>query len=184
MSTQIEEKDFKEIYHHTYQKTLKFVVIRCNNMDDINDIIQDTYLELLKKLRSKKILELENIDNFILGIANNIIKRHYCKISKNKKALYYLDDEEEYEEVKDDFDLEQDFITKENVKEVWNYIKNHELEIAKIFYLYFSLGLKISEIAKELDLKESNVKNKLYRTLKQLRKNLGKDVIKDDESRF
>ena len=32
------------------------------------------------------------------------------------------------------------------------------MEIAKIFYLYFSEGLKISEIAKELKISEVNVK--------------------------
>ena len=79
-------------------------------------------------------------------------------------------------EIKDDFDLEQDFITKENVQEVWNYIKSKDLITAKIFYLYFSLDLKISDIAKELNSNESSVKNKIYRTLKQVKEFLGKDV--------
>lgn len=181
MSTQIKEKDFKTIYTNTYNKTLKFIIVKCNNIDDINDIIQDTYLELLKVLKQKKILELEKVDNFILGIANNIIKRHYRKVSKKNNIFYYTNNEqEEFEDIKAPFDLEQDFITKENMKEVWEYIKSKDLEIAKIFYLYFSLGLKISEIANELNLKESNVKNKIYRTLKELKKYLRKDVINND----
>lgn len=180
MSTQVKVEDFKEIYSNTYANVLKFSIIKCNNMDDINDIIQDTYVELLKIVKKKKILEVENVTNYLLGIANNIIKRHYSKISKKNSMLYFpANDNEEYEEIQDDFDLEQDFITKENVKEVWEYIKNRDIQTAKIFYLYFSLGLKISEIAKEFKLKESSVKNKIYRTLKEL-KNLRKDVITDD----
>ncbi len=58
--------------------------------------------------------------------------------------------------------------------------KNKDLITTKIFYLYFAMGLKISEIAKELKMTESNVKNKIYRTLKELKKYLGKEVIKDD----
>lgn len=50
-----------KIYKETYSKVLKFAVIKCRNLDDVNDIIQDTYLELLKLLKKKKMLEVENI---------------------------------------------------------------------------------------------------------------------------
>lgn len=45
-----------------------------------------------------------------------------------------------------------------------------------MFYLYFVLDLKISDISKELDISESNVKHKLYRTIKELKTKLGKEV--------
>ncbi|MFQ9801920.1 MAG: sigma factor-like helix-turn-helix DNA-binding protein [Clostridia bacterium] len=35
--------------------------------------------------------------------------------------------------------------------------------------MYYSLDLTIPEIAKQLSMSESNVKNKLYRTLKEMR---------------
>lgn len=178
MSTQIEEKDFKMIYTNTYDRILKFVISKCNNIEDINDIIQDTYLELLKKIKRTQKIQIENINQYLVGIANNIIKRHYHK--KKKMLVLFSSDKEDDIEIKDEFDLEQDVITRENAKEVWEYVKKRDVETAKIFYLYFSLGLKISEIAEQLDLKESNVKNKLYRTLKQLKK-LGKDVENHDK---
>lgn len=43
------------------------------------------------------------------------------------------------------------------------------MDIRKIFYLYYSLELTIAEIAVELEMTESNIKNKLYRTLAELR---------------
>ena len=55
MSTQIYRKDFEKIYKDTYNKVLRFAVIKCRNLDDINDIIQDTYLELLKLLKKKNV---------------------------------------------------------------------------------------------------------------------------------
>ena len=51
MSIQIYKRDFEKIYKETYSKVLKFAVIKCRNLDDVNDIIQDTYLELLKLLK-------------------------------------------------------------------------------------------------------------------------------------
>ncbi len=174
-------KDFEEIYKNTYKQTLKFIIVKCNNIDDINDIIQDTYIELLKIIKKKQPLEIDNLDSYILGIANNIIKRHYYKKKKENIVYYYSKYENDIElEIKDDFDLEQDIITKENVSQVWEYLKNKNIEVTKIFYLYFALGLKISDISKELEMTESNVKNKIYRTLKELKKYIQKGCEKYD----
>lgn len=174
-------KDFEEIYKNTYKQTLKFIIVKCNNIDDINDIIQDTYIELLKIIKKKQPLEIDNLDSYILGIANNIIKRHYYKKKKENIVYYYSKYENDIElEIKDDFDLEQDIITKENVSQVWEFLKNKNIEVTKIFYLYFALGLKISDISKELEMTESNVKNKIYRTLKELKKYIQKGCEKYD----
>lgn len=177
MTTQIRKEEFEKIYQETYQSTLKFIIIKCNNIDEVNDIIQDTYMELLKIIEKKKILKIDNLNSYIIGIANNIIRRHYHLKKKENIISYYAENSNENEvEMKDSFDLEQDIITKENVEEVWKYIKNKDLLTIKIFYLYFAMGLRILEIAKELELTESNVKNKIYRTLKELKKYLGKEV--------
>ena len=80
--------DFENIYQRTYDNTLKFIVIKCNNIDDINDIIQDTYIELYHKLQRKNI-DVENEKSYIVGIAKNIIKRHYRRI-KSKRNEFKL----------------------------------------------------------------------------------------------
>lgn len=177
MKVQIDK--FEKIYNDTYNRTLKYIVVKCNNIEDVNDIMQDTYLELLNKIKRNKLEKVENIENYILGIASNIIKRHYTK--KKKENIISYDDEENSVEllISDDFDLEENIITKENVDKIWNYIKGKELIIIKIFYLYYGLGLKISEIAQELEIGESNIKNKIYRTLKELKKYLGEEVNKN-----
>ena len=61
------------------------------------------------------------------------------------------------------------FITKENVNKVWEMIKRKDIRIAKIFYLHYGLDMKIIDIAKELNLSESAVKNYIYRTIKELK---------------
>lgn len=181
MGTQIELKNFEQLYKSTYNQTLKFAIIKCTNIDDINDIIQDTYIELLQILKKKKTLEIDNINSYIIGISNNIIKRYYHKKKKENIISYYSENDCNDElEIKDSFDLEQTIMTKENMFKVWEYLKNKELIISKIFYLYFALGLKISDISQNLELNESNVKNKIYRTLKELKKYLGEDVINND----
>ena len=61
------------------------------------------------------------------------------------------------------------FITKDNIQVIWKYIKNKGTTIAKIFYAYYHLDMKINEIAFEMQLNESAVKNYIYRTIKELK---------------
>lgn len=162
MEQKITEKDFERIYRETYYSTLKYITIKCNNIEDINDILQDTYVELFNILKKREVYA-ERCENYINGIANNIIKRHYSKVSKIRLV------DNENMEIADDIDLDQDLMAKENAEDIWNFIKNKDLITGKIFYLYFIFDMKISDVAKELELNESTVKNRLYRTMKQLR---------------
>lgn len=166
--------DFENIYQRTYDNTLKFIVIKCNNIDDINDIIQDTYIELYHKLQRKNI-DVENEKNYIVGIAKNIIKRHYRKVKSESNEISI--NEYENMEVSDDINIEDNFITQENAKDVWNYIENKDIITTKVFYLYYILGYKIEEIAEEMNLNLSNVKSRIYRNIKEMKKIFGKEMI-------
>ena len=169
MSTQITLNNFEEIYKKTYNNILKYVILHCNNLDDVNDIIQDTYVELYKNIKRHKVLELDEEIGFIIGICKNILKKYYRFKYKNNVIPI------ETQEIKTNENLEMDFITKENVSDIWKDIKNKNLIIAKIFYLHFGLGIKIKEIANEMNLTESATKNYIYRTIKQLKEKYGKE---------
>ena len=65
-----------------------------------------------------------------------------------------------------------DVVTKLNAQEVWKYIKQKNITVITIFYLYYYSELKISQIAEQLNMSESNVKNVLYRTIKDIKKNV------------
>ena len=171
MSTQILLENFEKIYQETYERTLKYIICKCNNFDDINDIIQDTYVELYKNLKKKKILKVEKIEDYIIGISKNIMKKYYK--NKRQKAINFVFETDENKEIKDIFDLEEQIITKDNVEKVWNYVKTKNILITKTFYLYYCLDMKISDISKELNVKESNIKNYLYRTLKEIKEKGG-----------
>ncbi len=46
---------FNEIYDSTHLDLFKYVIIKCHNINDTQDIIQDTYLELWNILNKKPI---------------------------------------------------------------------------------------------------------------------------------
>lgn len=68
-------------------------------------------------------------------------------------------------------DIESEFIQKDNIDKVWNYIKNINVDIAKIFYLHFILDMTFKEISQKLDINESSIKSSLYRMLLKVKKN-------------
>ncbi|WP_343004450.1 sigma-70 family RNA polymerase sigma factor [Intestinibacter bartlettii] len=180
MSAKLYLENFEEIYNDTYDRTLRYIITKCSNIDDVNDLLQDTYVEFYKLLQKKKYIELDNCQNYIIGIAKKKIYKHYGLLYRIKTSpLFNRSDEKEYEvEIPDDINLEDQTITKLNAEMVWDYIKTKNINVVKIFYLYYYSGFKISQIADELDIRESNVKNLLYRTIKDIKQNvkIGGDV--------
>ena len=156
MGTQITKETFEFLYNNTYKSILKYTICHCRNLDDVNDIIQDTYTELYQAIVNKKYINLDNAESYIIGIVKNKIKGHYSSLKIN----YQMETENpNFEQLNDnEIDIEQDLITKDNV-----------LQVSKIFYLYYVIDIPIKEIAEELELTESNVKNHLYRTQRELK---------------
>lgn len=166
-------KNFDEIYAKTYANILKYVICNCSNIEDVKDIVQNIYLELLKVLHKKT--TYNNLNAYIMGIAKNKVKEYYRFNYKNKIISLFSkkEDLELLDTIPNNIDLQKDLIQKEDLKFIWSYLKNKKVIIAKIFYLYYYSNISIKEIAKELNINESNVKHYLYRTLKEL-----KNVVK------
>ena len=172
------EEDFKDIYDKTYDNILKVIILK-SNVDDANDIIQEVYIELLNKLKKEKSIEIENVDGYVFGITKNVLKRFYKNINLDKNIFVYNMEENEID-FKDDYSLEEDFINESNISLVWDEIKKMEEVTQKIFYLHYVLDLKISDIAKEMNINESTIKTKIYRSLKLLKEKVMKEGDQDE----
>ena len=175
MTDQINLKKFDDIYDKTYNDVLKFIICKCSNIEDVNDIIQETYIEVYKKIL--KNVDIDNINPFVIGIAKNKIKKYYGLLYKFKTISIFSekDDLSVLDKIPDDTDIEEIIINTTDIESIWNYLKHKKIEIQKIFYLYYNLDITIKEISKYLDLSESYVKTNLYRTLKELQEFLGRD---------
>lgn len=46
MARELNLYKFNDIYDKTHLELLKYVIIKCNNIGDTQDIMQETYLEL------------------------------------------------------------------------------------------------------------------------------------------
>lgn len=159
-------KLFEEIYNKTYNSLLKYVILKCSNMDDVNDIIQDTYLEFYNKLL--KNTKIKDYNSYLRGICKNIIRKHYK--AKYKKQEIYIDiSDADLRNIKDEKDLELDFFKKEDVCVIYKYLQEKNVLVFKVFYLFYHDEVSIKEIASLLEISVSKTKNILYRTLKELK---------------
>ena len=167
-------KIFDDLYDKTYKNVLKYVVCNCSNVEDIKDIIQNIYMEVLKKIQNEVVFNNESA--YIMGIAKNKVNEYYRHKYKVKIVSLFAkkDDEEVNIDIPDSFDLELDYIKNEDINFIWNFLKKKKIIIFKVFYLYYYEDLSIENISKALNISQSNVKHYLYRTIKEL-----KEVMKE-----
>lgn len=183
MASQINLYKFDEIYDKTHLDLFKYVIIKCHNIKDIEDIIQETYLELWNIL-NKRELKDDNIKSYIISIANNKIKKHYTLLQKFKTISLFdkYNDIEIIDIISDNINIDDLIIKDEDWFFIWKYIKSKKNQnIPKVFYLYYKLGLTIKEIANSLNKNESYIKHLIYRTLHELQDKFGNGGNNNDK---
>ena len=165
---------FDEIYDSTYKDVYIYVLSKVRNPSDTDDIVQTAYIKFYKRLQNGG--EIKEPIKYLVTTAKNEIFKNYKildRLSKNIPVFSKTDDENfeavELELLDDDTDEINGLI----LEEVWKFLKNGDTVTYKIFVLYFEYDKKFREIAEILDLNESTVKSKLFRTLKQIRENYG-----------
>lgn len=164
---------FDRIYDATYKKVSGYVIAKCSDITDTEDILQDIYSELFYTLKTKGCDYIREPEAFVMQIANTKLKRYYTQKSKRKMLTFLTKTDEEHgeytEDVPENIDVEAMYINLATVREIWQVIRRKNEDIQKVFALHYYSGFTLKEIAEMLSLSESNVKHKLYRTLTELR---------------
>ena len=158
MTSQKALDKFDIVYNESYKDISKYVVLNANNIGDVKDILQNIYLEVYKNI--DKVID----KNYVFGIAKNVLKKYY------RFKFLRKNDTEITDNIKSNINLEKTVMDKFDTELVWKYLQKKNNIIAKIIYLYYYEEYTIKEIANSLNLTESNVKNYIYRTLKELRR--------------
>jgi RNA polymerase sigma-70 factor (ECF subfamily) len=132
-------------------------------------------LELWQILNERGADYIKNDKAFAIRLAKRKLSRHYSMLERLRKfigesTIHDLDDEIDLLEFHADDFLTEDFVVNQDLIENAKKFIGKKPEITqKVFYLFYELDLSIPEIAEMLSISESSVKNKLYRTLKELR---------------
>jgi RNA polymerase sigma-70 factor (ECF subfamily) len=163
------ENAFEKAFEETYNKVFAFVLSKSGSYEDAEDIVQETYAELFLVIKKKGANYVKNAMQFVLHLAKKKLAAYYKKKKRSKTPVVYDENEANGLEV-EGLDIEITYIRHEAVGEIWQTLKAKPIDIQKIFALYYYADQTLAEIARLMEMTESNVKHKLYRTLKELRK--------------
>jgi len=166
---------FNEIYENTYDAVVSLVTYRCKSVADIADIVQETYVELYKIIQKRGVDYVQNGQAITFRIAKQKLSRHYKLMDKLKRFVPLFAVSSEGDEIPltdletDAFLAEECIVSQALLSEAQDLIARKPDDVRKVLYLYYNEDLTIPQIAKKLSLTQSSVKNKIYRTLKELR---------------
>ena len=166
---------FDEIYDSTNKAVLAFITAKCGQTTDICDIYQDTYMELYQVLIRRGVDYVTNERALVLRIAKRKVARYYSLLERLKifvsiNFITVNEDEVDISDFEPDAFLTEDFSIKhDTLDSITQFIQSKPEDVQKVFYLKYNADLSIAEIAQALGTSESGIKNKLYRTLKEIR---------------
>jgi len=155
-----EISNFEDIVRR-YEKMVYGIVYRfLNNHQDAEDITQETFLIVYRKLKSLR--KASSLTNWIYTITLNLVRENLRKKYRiktlnnlNENLIFYNDGSNLSEEIKEKIKMAIEKLP-EKQKEVIN--------------LKFIEGLKIKEISKIMECKEGTVKTHIFRGLRTLRR--------------
>ena len=175
MALSDKELYFNKIYGESHKAVITQITAKCCNTEDINDIFQETYAELYNVIDSKGIDYIRNPEAFLRKIVKQKIYKHYSAAQRLKMHISIIQVNKNGEEfdisdtVIDEISLEESYILDEKIDEIRKFLKKKSVLTQKIFHLFYSLDKTIPEISQLLGVSQSNIKNHIYRTIKEVR---------------
>ena len=139
--------------------------------EDTEEIVSDTFFILWKN--KEKLEEEKLLSSYIAGIARNLIKEKTRVININANISDYENIIQDCAQI--DMICEQ----REKISIIEKTVKAMKEDDIFIFSLYYYSSMKINEIANILNVSEFNVKSRLYRIRKKIKKELQKGGYSD-----
>lgn len=168
-------RHFEEVYEKTKRSVTLYLISKCKGFDDINDVLQEVYMEYFRTIQRKGIEYVDDEEAFLIALCKKKLASYYSfwdrianRASLDVTAVSEIKDHMDHEDQW--CDMEDDFYRKEMLQDVKKILEQQPDCVQKIFYLYYTMELTVSEIAKLLRMKPQTVKNKLFRTRKYIRK--------------
>ena len=165
------EKQFRQIYEQTYRTTAAYITAKSRQTADAADLIQEVYLELYRILCKRGIAYIKNSEAMVAKLTHQVMARYYKRMGRRMEVYEEPSEDGITAEIEDIEALSVEELTEDRAVLDWTeqYLSSKGDEVRKIFHLFYRFDLTIAEIARLLDTSESDVKNKLYRTLKEIR---------------
>ncbi len=141
--------------------------------EDIEEIVSDTFFILWKN--KEKLDDEKLLSSYIAGIVRNLVKEKLRVININ----FDISDYENviHDTIKLDMLCEQ----REKISNIESIVKQMKKQDILIFNLFYYSSMKISDISNKLNISELNVKSRLHRIRKKIKKEFLKGGYSDEK---
>lgn len=171
---------FNNAYEQTFDAVSRYVACKAAHFQDSEDIIQNVYARFYKRISEKGFEDIENVEAFIIKIADFECKTFMSGFIKHRDRVRSMSDFSEEESASLDAELSRDQPVLEEVignkilaKQIFDDIMKNDETTGQIFYLHFVCDMQLDKVAEALGLSVSTVKTKMYRTIQRQKKKFG-----------
>ena len=158
---------FKKYSPRLYNFSLKYL----KSDEEAEEIIQEVFLYIWEKRNGLK--PESSFNAYLFTIAHNIIKKHFIKKAKDNA----FKDDLIYEFLKPEDNLDKTIDYKFLLEEVEKIIDSLPLRRKEIFIKRKYYGLRVKQIAEELNISPNTVENQLAAAQKQIMEELKKEKL-------
>lgn len=172
----VEKNKFSEIYSSYYPKLLRFAKEYVGNVEDAENLVQDTFMYLWNN--STFLGAVVNLNAFLFTLIKNRSIDFLRQKLRKGRVFYSLLETMEYELNLEALEaIDENLMLDKNLEQtIQEAIRSLPEKCREIFILSRVEGLKYSEIAEKLHLSTSTVDNQIGIALKKLRVKL-KDYL-------
>jgi len=157
--------DFWEIYHQYYERVRKFIFALVKDQWVADDLIQDTFVKVQKNL--DQVREASKLSAWIFKIAYNLSQDHFRKTSRSANRVHVIDG---HKEILTEPVFQKAFEQHQMGACIQDKIRRLPESYQVVLTLADLMECSHREIADILDLSVENVKVRLHRARRQLRK--------------
>lgn len=154
---------FEIAYDRYRQRICKYISLKINPMV-ADDLTQQVFVKAMENIQTFK--ENSSLFTWMFKIAQNLVRNEYRSLSRKKEIPYDFTD---YESQSISLDFAKYVEIRLDIRSALQ--KLNELD-QQIISLRFFVDCTLPEISKIVGMRESAVKNRLYRSLEKLRKEL------------
>lgn len=167
-----DKQSFEEIYKYFVNDVYRYSYSLVGNRHDAEDIVSQVFLEFYKKIDN---FEWKGVSmkNWLFTTARfTSFKRYKRKISKEERF-----DEDVYDYEKDEISFVDEIMDKDLLKHVQKEIDKLPSNQKEVINLRIWEGMQFNQIADQLKDKEPAVKQRFYRGIKKIKKELEEQKV-------
>lgn len=161
------KESFNELIIKYYQFVLKFLIKLTENEEISQDLVQETFLKLIKNIEKYDVKGKASFSTYLIKIAKNT---YIDYLRKNQKISSDID----IETLSDSSFIEEKIIDKNEFDIVLKEIEKLPFEQAEAIKLKYMEEYSLKEIAEKMGTKEKTVKSRIHDGKEKIKKKLKK----------